>query len=123
MLTSVGSIGADEPTKADNNSAGGSLHEIVPTQQTSNNNSNRTPRMDSTETTFKKIGTEDSVDGNVIRVGTFKINGETKHCAVVPPILIRSQPDSQDLVSYWGFFSPNFILETIESNEHQSHFG
>jgi hypothetical protein len=39
--------------------------------------------------------------------------------AVVPPLLIRSQPDLEDLVTYWGLSVPNFILETNESNEHR----
>jgi hypothetical protein len=95
-----------EPTKAEDSEPTTKAEDSEPT------------KADNSEpTTFEKEGTEDSVNRNVIRVGTFMINGEIKHFAVVPPILIRSQPDMQDLVSYWGLPTPNFILETNESNE------
>jgi hypothetical protein len=127
MSTSVGSGGANVPTQADDDSAGGSLHEThekAPNRWNwkdgANDNSNRTSGMDSTETiNSEKGGTKDSVNRNVIRVGTFKINGKKKHFAVVPPILIHSQPDLQALVSHWGLPAPNFILETNGSNEHR----
>jgi hypothetical protein len=61
----------------------------------------------------------DDVNRNVIRVGTFKINGVKKHFAVVPPLLIHSQPDLEDLISYWKLPAPNSILETNDSNEHR----
>jgi hypothetical protein len=117
----------EKPSKADDDSAGDSLHathEKAPRRWDwkygANDNSNRTPSMDSTETiNSEKEGTKASVNRNVIRVGTFKINGEKKHFAVVPPHLIHSQPDLQDLISYWGLPAPNFILETNGSNEHR----
>jgi hypothetical protein len=92
MSTSAGSGGADEPTEADDNKIVVSFHKTVPTQRTSrgDNNNNRTHGMDSTET-LEREGIGDSVDRNVIPVGTFKINGEIKHFAVVPSLLIRSQ--------------------------------
>jgi hypothetical protein len=64
-------------------------------------------------------GTKNNCNKDSISVGTFKINGEKKYYAVVPPLLIRSQPDLEDLVTHWGLSVPNFILETNESNEHR----
>jgi hypothetical protein len=112
---SVGSGGAKMPTKDDPKSTEDSIHETVPNRWTFFNNRNRTPSIDSTES----ITTSQKGSVNKIRVGTFKINGVKKHFAIVPPILIHSQPDLEDLISYWGLSAPNFLLETNESNEHR----
>jgi hypothetical protein len=113
MSTSAGSDGVD----ASDDSAG-----AAPTERTygSNNKRNRAPDMDSTEsTTSEKEGTNYSVTRNVIRVGAFKINGKKKYFAVLPPNMIRSQLQLEDLFSYWDLPAPNFILETNASNEHR----
>jgi hypothetical protein len=112
MQTSAASDGANMPAKDDDDgSTDDSIRETVPDRSTDYGAANN--NMDSTE------GTKDSVSRHVIRVGTFKINGVKKHFAVVPPILIHSQPDLEDLMSYWGLAAPNFILEANESNEHR----
>jgi hypothetical protein len=103
-ITSVGSDEAKMPKTADDDITRGSLHGRVPGRWGSNH--------------YYYPDKED-VSRNVIRVGTFKINGAKKRFAVVPPILIQSQPDLEDLISYWGLPAPNFILETNASNAHQ----
>jgi hypothetical protein len=112
---SVGSDGAKMPTKDDHKSTEDSIHELVPNRwNEAINNRNRTPSIDSTESITSQKGSVDK-----IRVGTFKINKVKKYFAIVPPILIHSQPDLEDLISYWGLPTPNFILEANESNEHR----
>jgi hypothetical protein len=120
MSNSAGSDGA-KITKDDDDSTEDLIHDTLPNQSTYYYPAKDSmDHMDSTESiTSKKECTKDSVNRNVIRVGTFKINGVKKYFAIVPPILIHSQPDMEDLVSYWGLPGPNFILETNESNEHR----
>jgi hypothetical protein len=117
MSTSAGSDGARMPAE-DDDSTEDLIHDTMPNHSTCYYpTKDSVDHMDSTESITSNP--KDSVNRNVIRVGTFKINGVEKYFAIVPPILIHSQPDLEDLVSYWGLPGPNFILETNESNEHR----
>jgi hypothetical protein len=100
-ITSVGLDEAKMPKMADDDISRASLHGKVPGRWGSDHYYCPDKEFD------------------VIRVGTFKINGVKKSFAVVPPNLIHSQPDMEDLISYWGLPGPNFILQTNESNEHR----
>jgi len=68
---------------------------------------------------MRSVGTTIVDSSKAIRVGTFKINGELKCYAIVPPLKINSQPDLQRLMDYWEVSHPNFLLETNESNTDQ----
>jgi len=56
-----------------------------------------------------------------VRVGTFKINGEVKHYAIVPPLKINSQPELQRLMNYWGVPRPNFLIQANQSNHQRDY--
>jgi hypothetical protein len=50
-----------------------------------------------------------------IRVGKFRFEGEIKHFALVHPSKINSETDLFDLLDLWELPTPNYLLETNQS--------
>lgn len=56
---------------------------------------------------------------DAIGVGTFWLNGEKKHYAIINGPHIHCPDTLADIREYWGLPNPGFLLETNESNTHR----
>ena len=50
-------------------------------------------------------------------VGKFRFNGQIKHYALVPPAKITSESELFDLLDLWELPTPNYLLETNQSEK------